>query len=137
MSITGNITKNFSLEEMACKDGTLIITPETVEHAWRLQKFREWYNRPMIINSWYRSPAHNAKVGGEKNSQHILGIACDIALHAEFKGYPLQRQNEYLSNIKAKWQELCAKDGLGGGVGYYKTFIHLDSRRVPAFWDNR
>ena len=33
---------------------------------------------PIIINSGYRSPAVNKKVGGVSNSQHLLGQAADI-----------------------------------------------------------
>jgi len=32
------------------------------------------------ISSWYRSPADNARVGGEPRSQHLLGIAIDLPL---------------------------------------------------------
>lgn len=34
---------------------------------------------PFIINSGYRTPEHNAKVGGAKNSSHLKGFAVDIA----------------------------------------------------------
>ena len=33
---------------------------------------------PIIINSGYRNEAVNGKVGGVKNSQHLLGQAADI-----------------------------------------------------------
>ena len=34
---------------------------------------------PLKINSGYRTPEHNAKVGGVPNSQHIHGKALDIS----------------------------------------------------------
>ena len=33
---------------------------------------------PLIINSGYRNPEVNSKVGGVRNSQHMLGQAADI-----------------------------------------------------------
>lgn len=38
-------------------------------------------NRPIIITSGYRSKAYNAKVGGVRNSQHLLGKAADIRVN--------------------------------------------------------
>lgn len=35
-------------------------------------------NNPIKINSWYRSPAVNRKVGGVPNSQHAQGQAVDF-----------------------------------------------------------
>lgn len=43
-----------------------------------LDPLREWYNRPIIVNSGYRSPELNAAVKGAKNSQHMAGEAADI-----------------------------------------------------------
>jgi len=42
------------------------------------EPLREWYGKPITINSFYRSPALNKAVKGAKNSQHILGFAIDI-----------------------------------------------------------
>jgi uncharacterized protein YcbK (DUF882 family) len=135
------ITPNFRLAEMACKDGkgTLYLTPDVINHARRLQNFRDWYKRPMSVNSWYRTVEYNAKIGGAKGSKHCLGIATDVALPAEFAGFTAARKLEFLTNVKNKWADLCATDGLGGGVGWYDSFVHLDSRpgQTLAFWDDR
>lgn len=136
MKITGNITKNFTLKEMSCQDTeqTLVITPETVVHAQNLQQFRDWYNRLMKVNSWYRTPEHNARVGGVKNSQHVQGIATDIALPQEFIAFTPQRRREFVDNCKSKWHQICSG---GGGFGIYDTFMHLDSRTIKADFDYR
>lgn len=142
MNVTGNITKNFGLREIACndKDNTLLISPQLVDHAQRLQRFRDWFNRPMQVNSWYRTQAYNKQIGGEPNSQHCLGVATDVALPDEYYKMDKKRQQEFLENIKAKWQLMCQTDGLRGGVGWYVNFVHLDSRSGSgpmAFWDER
>jgi len=124
------ITKNFKLSEFACKDKqrTMILDPDIIYHIQRLQEFRNWYNRPMIINSGYRTPEHNRAVGGATNSMHMKGIAADIALPQEYYSFSTARKNEFKKNVETKWAELCKKAGLGGGVGWYGTFFHLDSR---------
>lgn len=43
-----------------------------------LDAARKLYDKPIKINSGYRSPELNKAVGGVSNSQHILGEAADI-----------------------------------------------------------
>ena len=43
-----------------------------------LDPLREWYGKPVYVNSGYRSPVLNRLVGGAANSQHIKGEAADI-----------------------------------------------------------
>lgn len=135
----GQITPNFNIKEFRCKsNGEVLINAAVIAHIQRLQNFRNWYGRVMIINSGYRTPEYNAVIGGFENSIHLLGIASDIALPMEeFAPYTKERQEEYLENVKRKWTELCNADGLGGGVGFYDTFFHLDSRKSVGFWDER
>ena len=44
----------------------------------RLDEIREGYGKPIIINSGYRCPELNRKVGGVSSSFHQLGLAVDI-----------------------------------------------------------
>ena len=134
----GQITPHFNIAEFRCKNGEVLINAEVIAHIQRLEKFRVWYKRVMIVNSGYRTPEHNAAVNGEKDSYHMKGIAADIALPlGEFAGFTKARKEEFYQNVKRKWYEICAADGLGGGVGFYDTFFHLDSRKQRAFWDKR
>ena len=32
-----------------------------------------------VVTSWWRSPSHNADVGGHPESQHLVGLAFDVA----------------------------------------------------------
>ena len=92
----------------------------------------------MIINSGYRTLEHNKAIGGAKDSFHMQGIATDISLPlGEFAGFTKARKEEFLRNIRKKWTEICSVDGLGGGVGFYNVFFHLDSRKKASFWDER
>lgn len=43
-----------------------------------LDPLREWYGKPIRVNSGYRCEALNKAVGGSKSSQHLLGQAVDI-----------------------------------------------------------
>lgn len=137
--LDGQITPHFNIWEFRCRaNNEILINTDVIAHIQRLEKFRIWYNRSMIINSGYRTPEHNKAIGGAKESFHMQGIATDISLPlGEFAGFSKARKEEFLQNIKRKWTEICNADGLGGGVGFYDVFIHLDSRKTASHWDER
>lgn len=43
-----------------------------------LDPLREWYGKPITVNSGYRCPELNERVKGSNNSQHMKGEAADI-----------------------------------------------------------
>lgn len=43
-----------------------------------LDPLREWYGKPIYVNSGYRCPQLNHMVGGKPTSQHLKGEAADI-----------------------------------------------------------
>jgi len=76
------------------------------------------------VTSGYRDPAHNAAVGGAKNSQHTHGRAIDMS----FKGIDEARQREIVEYARS----LGAR-----GLGYYpkSQSVHFDVRPgAPAAW---
>ena len=71
----------FSEKEMFCKydpkelpDG---IISNLMELRARLNQLG--FKPPRVFTCTYRSPEHNARVGGAKKSSHLTGCACDIA----------------------------------------------------------
>ena len=115
----GNIqlTKNFKLFEFDCKDGAdeVRVSPETLDI---LQKIRDYVGVGVHVNSGYRTPSHNAKVGGVPNSQHIVGTAADIRTKG---ASPLE---------VAQVAEILG----ASGIGLYSDFTHVDTRPKPAKW---
>ena len=113
------ISKNFQVKEFACRDGsdTIPIDMELVEV---LQEARNYFGAPITINSAYRTPAYNKKVGGVSASQHIRGTAADITV----KGVAPDKIYAYLAGrYPGKY-----------GIGRYQTFTHIDTRPNKARW---
>lgn len=121
------ITKNFQLAEFACKDGTPVpdkYITNAKKVAENLQLLRDHLNEPIHINSAYRSPAHNKKVGGKPASQHLTASAADIACKS--------KSPKQLAAIIEK----LIKDGVlkFGGMGVYPGFVHVDIRDGMVRW---
>jgi hypothetical protein len=81
-----NLSPHFTLEELTHTDHrTLDNTPNEAELAnlKRLAEFlervkHELYDKPIIVNSAFRSKAVNDAVGSKDTSQHRTGCAADI-----------------------------------------------------------
>ncbi len=83
------LSTNFSLEEATVSevaarfDLTNVPDSDTLsvmyKAATKLEKVRALLgNKPIHINSWYRSPVLNIAIGGSKTSQHPYGEAIDF-----------------------------------------------------------
>lgn len=74
----GDLTKNFSRREFACKCGCGFdaIDPRVVAIA---QAVRSAINEQVWVNSGCRCQAHNKKVDGVSSSYHTTGAAADLA----------------------------------------------------------
>lgn len=82
------LTQNFSLEEMTVSEIAerkgLDNTPNATEianlmrTAALLEQVRSLINKPIIVNSAFRSKVVNDAVGSKDTSQHRIGCAADI-----------------------------------------------------------
>lgn len=72
------LTPNFSLDEFRCKCCGQVNTPMASALARRLQEVRNEYGIMRIV-SGFRCPKQNELVGGKTFSQHLCGLAADIA----------------------------------------------------------
>lgn len=115
------LSANFTVGEFKCRDGSDRVLIDT-ELVGILQMIRNKFNKSVNINSAYRTPSYNAKIGGVSNSQHICGTAADICIY----GIEPLKIAEYAEYIMKGF----------GGIGLYKTFVHIDVRKKRARWKN-
>ncbi len=83
-----NLSPNFTLEELTHSEvaerKNLDNTPNATEIAnltrlaGLLEQVRELLNKPIMINSGFRSKAVNDSVGSKDSSQHRIGCAADL-----------------------------------------------------------
>lgn len=81
-----------------------------------LDECRERAGVPFKITSSYRTPEHNARVGGSPTSMHLKGRAVDIAC----------------SSGRVRARIMHAALGLGLTVGVMKNALHLDDRSTDS-----
>jgi zinc D-Ala-D-Ala carboxypeptidase len=102
---------SFSPREIACKGtGSILINEDALD---KLQALRNRLGKPLVLTSAYRSPEHNKRVGGAKNSQHMQGIAFDVRME----------------NQDPQKFEAAARAVGFTGFGYYpkQGFMHIDT----------
>ena len=116
------LSTHFKVKEFACKDGSdaVLVAPRLV---MVLQSIRSHFGTAVTINSGYRTPQYNAKVGGVAHSQHCYGTAADITV----RGQTPAAVAAYARELMPDW----------GGVGVYsqKGFTHIDVREAKADWN--
>lgn len=121
------LSKNFNLIEFACKDGTpvpdkFICNAQLL--ASNLQVLRDHLGEPVRLNSGYRTPSYNKKIGGKPASQHLLAKAADITVKS--------KTPKQLAVIIEKL--IASGDMKQGGIGVYPGFLHYDVRDKKARW---
>jgi uncharacterized protein YcbK (DUF882 family) len=106
------IEPHFKAKEFQCKDKTegLLVAADLMDI---LEKIRNHFNTPVIINSGYRTPSWNSKVNGAPNSYHCKGMAADIVV----KGHSSKEVAKYADSIMEQ-----------GGIIRYANFVHVDVR---------
>lgn len=109
--------KHFKLDEFRCKHCKKLKLD--INLLLKLEELRK-FTGPLVINSGYRCPVYNIKVGGVSASQHLKGTAADL------RGTKMNSTNVYGHADKVFST---------GGVGRYKTFTHVDVRAGRSRWN--
>lgn len=115
------ISPHFTLNEMACKDGSdkVLYSTELME---KLEKLRAYGGFTIRINSGYRSPAHNQRVRGAANSQHLRGTAADIVVKKDGK------------TVSGKLICCLCQYLRFRGIGYIsESAVHVDMRESGSY----
>ena len=113
---------NFKVSEFACKDGSDLIKIDS-KLVIMLQQIRDHFGKPVIINTAYRTPDYNKKIGGAARSQHIYGKAADITISGVAPLSIAQYAETDCKYLK--------------GIGLYTWGDHVDTRSTKYYWDSR
>lgn len=111
-----NVTPNIKVRELRCKDGTDTIKEDYVIVCFA-QYLRDMYNKPIKINSAYRTKSWNKHEGGKSESRHLISCALDVHIDG------VQPQD---------YANVVYSMGLVR-VGVYSTFVHMDTDRKPVW----
>ena len=95
--------------------------PNMEKTAKVLDEARTRLGASIRITSAYRSPAYNKRIGGVSNSTHVRFNATDLVT--------AQPASLYLVLL-----DLRREGMFKGGLGLYRSFVHLDTRGVNATW---
>jgi hypothetical protein len=83
----------------------------------------------LLLISGHRTPIHNNRVGGKRESRHILGDALDLKIgDLNRDGFANQKDKKLLVPI------LERIIGKSGGLGIYRMSVHIDHRGKRARW---
>ena len=103
--------KHFVVGEFDSPDDAGSGIKMNIELVKLLDRIRDDCKFPFIINSGFRTPEHNKRVGGVAGSAHEMGLACDIRTDSSSDRFAI---------LKAAFKLGVARVGLG------KDFIHID-----------
>jgi len=99
---------------------------QNIEPALRaVDALRGIIGEPITIASSYRSEKYNAACGGVKYSQH-----------KQFKALDIQCKSVRPSVIHNRLTRLRNNGQFKGGLGVYRTFVHIDTRGHNADWSS-
>ena len=99
-----------------------------------LEVLRERYGKPIIINSGYRSPQLNKKIGGVPTSNHLTGCAADIRVEnieqlIRYAAILL----DYADESHQQFDELLIERNRYGAIWLHFAVRPKNNRRKVAF----
>ena len=110
------VSTNFKVREFASKDGAdkLLIDNDIIPI---LERFREYVETAVTINSAYRTSSWNKKQGGASNSYHLYGRAFDIPLKSSYKNLTsVDMMCKFFNSLRLK------------AIIKYGTSVHIHTR---------
>ena len=118
------LTKNINIRELKCKgSGHIHNTKVDIDHINKIQNFMAYIGATKVIFSrCYSCKEHNSKIGGSKNSQHLISCATDQCFYKDGKIIPAK--------------EVCCKAQDYGfkGIAYINAnYVHLDNRTIGKY----
>lgn len=125
----GYVSPHFTRDEWASKDGVQVpysLRKNAQKQAFKCEQLRHSLgDRPIGALSYYRSPAHNAAVGGASQSRHMQADACDWDISLiESVG-----RDRFMAAVNRIWA--------GNGIGVYPGGnVHTDARPWVARWSS-
>ena len=111
------ISRNFNLQEFQCPCCKRVILHADLLN--KLIRLRWDIKEPLYINSGFRCQEENVRAGGVLKSYHLFGMAADVSVR----------------NISIPELLYFAEKYKFGGIGIYKTFLHLDIRQIKSRWE--
>ena len=137
-------SRNFSTTEWDCyeresnpyahdnSEGKLVTNNDQTADLFMILDFLRDDNPHWVINttsrgekSGYRDEEVNRLCGGEENSYHLKGCACDI--HISGADYTGEELAEMVLDVADEM-------GVEIGLGIYEDWIHVDTRGYEARW---
>jgi uncharacterized protein YcbK (DUF882 family) len=97
------------------------------------EQIRTAIGKPLTINSGYRCPAYNARIGGAQMSAHTFGLALDISFDTKTHRTTTEEVKSLVEAVNSLVPNLR--------MGTYPTFIHIDTAylivpRMSAAWQH-
>ena len=101
--------------------------------AW-LEELRVRAKTPIVINSGYRSPQLNKKVGGSPTSNHLTGCAVDIRVAGieQAMRYAVILM-DYADETKQDYDEIIIEKNCRGAIWLHFAVRPKDNRRKTMF----
>lgn len=94
-----------------------------IELLTKINALRFDFNKPMIVSSGYRSPEHNAKIGGATHSTHQTCQGIDIIdTDADLRRFCMANNNEILKKYNLFMEH----------PAYTKGWCHLQTRKPKS-----
>lgn len=135
-----SLSKNFNLEEFIYSETAerygIDNTPsEEIKNNINelvvnvMQPIRDKYGKPIIINSGYRCPELNKKVGGSKTSRHLSGYACDFETKSGQNAELFNMIKEMIDNGEIEVDQLIWEYGTRKNPNWIHIGLHENKMR--------